>query len=63
VQRQDWPVVGLLAGLTVAGVGLPLCDAAMSRAGEYAADRYAAAAGLAGDLAAALGALDGRRSE
>jgi len=40
----------------------PLVDAAVSRRGEYAADRYAAGVGVEPQLAAALQVLGGERA-
>lgn len=47
----------LLLGLFAAAFGAGPADAALRRAGEYAADRYVAALGLAPELAGALSAL------
>lgn len=57
--QQNWVVAGLLAGIAALTVGCPLADAAASRRAELAADRFAAAHGLALPLAAALRTLDG----
>jgi STE24 endopeptidase len=59
LQQGQWRVVGVLAFVGVAAVLCPLADAAMSRRSEFAADRFAAAHGLAPELAAALRAMDG----
>jgi STE24 endopeptidase len=59
VQQHAWVP---LAAMLVVGVLLivqPLADAALSRAGERAADAYAAACGLGPDLGAALQSFDG----
>jgi len=63
--RGEWSTVLILTTLVVGGVGAPLADAAVSRASERAADRYAAAAGVGFGLAYALHAVDrgrGRRA-
>jgi hypothetical protein len=65
VGRGEWSTVVILTALVVAGVGAPLADAAVSRASERAADRYAAAVGVGFGLAYALHAVDrgrGRRA-
>lgn len=55
-QRQRTPAAVLL-GLAAALVATPLLDAAVRRASEHAADRFAADIGLADDLSSALAAL------
>jgi len=57
--RGQESTVVILGTLAVAGVGAPLADAAVSRASERAADRYAAAVGVAVPLARALRAISG----
>lgn len=47
----------MLTGLAAALVGTPVADAAMSRAAERAADRFAASVGAGADLASALVAM------
>jgi Zn-dependent protease with chaperone function len=59
IERGAWLAAGLLGALVVCGVGVPLVDAAVARASERAADRFAVSAGVAGDLAAALLAISG----
>jgi STE24 endopeptidase len=58
VQQQQWAVAVVLSAVAVCAVVCPLVDAAVSRRSEYAADRYAAGAGLGPQLAAALQVLD-----
>jgi STE24 endopeptidase len=58
VQQQQWTSAVILGGVAFAAVVCPLADAAISRRSEYAADRYAASAGLGPQLAAALPILD-----
>lgn len=53
----QWMTVSILGGLVSCGVAVPLVDAAISRAGERAADRYAVAAGAGYELACALRAM------
>ena len=66
VARQDAPperVVPVLALLLVLALAIfvhPVADAAVSRAGEHAADRYAHRLGAGADLAAALQLLAAR---
>ena len=66
VARQDAPperVVPVLALLLVLALAIfvhPVADAAVSRAGEHAADRYVQRLGAGADLAAALQLLAGR---
>ena len=62
VQQRQWTVALVLGGVALAAVACPLLDAAVSRRGEFTADRYAAAAGLGPELAAALQTLDRRGS-
>jgi STE24 endopeptidase len=57
-QRVSWTVGGVLAFVGLAAVLCPTVDAAVSRQGEFAADRFAADHGLALDLASALQAMD-----
>lgn len=52
--EQLVPVLALLVTLSVGIFAAPVADAALARASEYAADRYAAARGAGPDLAAAL---------
>ncbi len=59
--RGQWSTVLILGTLVAAGVGAPLSDAAVSRASERAADRYAAAAGVGFPLARALRAMNRAR--
>ncbi len=61
VQQRHWAVAVVLSAVAVCAVVCPLVDAAVSRRSEYAADRYAATAGLGEQLAAALHVLDGGR--
>ena len=49
----------LLAGIAAALLATPLLDSAVSRASEYAADRYATAIGAGPDLARALAMIGG----
>jgi Zn-dependent protease with chaperone function len=58
VLAGDWNVVLVLTGLTVGAVLCPVIDAALSRRSEFAADRYATAAGVAPELASSLQILD-----
>jgi STE24 endopeptidase len=53
-QHHVWSIVAVLGSLVVFSVACPLVDAAISRASERAADRYAAEAGLGHELACAL---------
>jgi Zn-dependent protease with chaperone function len=46
VQQRQWAVAAVLSAVAVCAVVCPLIDAAVSRRSEYAADRYAAGAGL-----------------
>lgn len=59
VTQRNWVVAGVLAGLTALTVICPLADAAVSRRGEWSADRFAADHGFARPLAAALRRLHG----
>jgi STE24 endopeptidase len=61
VQQRQWAVAVVLSAVTFCSVVCPLADAAVSRRSEYAADRYAAGAGLGPQLAAALQVLAGRQ--
>lgn len=56
---QVVPVLGLLLVLALAVFVHPVVDAALSRAGEHAADRYAHRLGAGADLAAALQLIAG----
>jgi STE24 endopeptidase len=58
LQQGQWTVGGVLAFVGLAAVLCPTVDAAISRQGEFAADRFAADHGLALDLASALQAMD-----
>ena len=58
VQQGQVAVAAVLIALAVFGVLCPLADAALSRRDEFAADRYAAAAGYGLPLAAALRRFD-----
>lgn len=53
-QHGQWSTVIVLSSLLVFPVACPLADAAISRASERAADRYAVHAGFGPDLARAL---------
>jgi STE24 endopeptidase len=57
MQGRQWVVAVVLTVVAVCTVVCPLVDAAVSRRSEYAADRYAADAGLGPQLAAALHVL------
>jgi len=46
VQQRQWAVAVTLTAVAVCSVVCPLADAAVGRRSKYAADRYAAAAGL-----------------
>jgi STE24 endopeptidase len=54
----QWQIVAILAGLVIAGVGVPLVDAAISRASEWAADRFAVRVGAGYALACALDSMN-----
>lgn len=54
VQHSQWTAALMLAGLGTTLLATPLVDAAISRAAERAADRYAADVGAGPDLAGAL---------
>ncbi len=54
VQARQWVPALILGTVATFGVVCPLADAALSRAGEYAADRYAVTAGVGAELAEAL---------
>ena len=56
-QQHNWPVVIVLGSLAVLGVLAPLANAAVSRRGERAADRFAVNAGAGHELACALTAM------
>lgn len=58
VQQGQVAVAAVLIALAVFGVLCPLADAALSRRDEFAADRYAAAAGYGLPLAGALRRFD-----
>jgi STE24 endopeptidase len=58
LQQGHWTVGGVLAFVGLAAVLCPLADAAISRQGEFAADRFAANHGLALELVSALHAMD-----
>jgi STE24 endopeptidase len=58
LQQGQWTVGAVLAFVGLAAVLCPLADAAISRQGEFAADRFTADHGLAPELAAALHAMD-----
>jgi len=58
VQAETWAGAAVLVALAVGGTVVPIADAAVSRASERAADRFAARAGYAEALADALAALD-----
>jgi len=63
LQQGQWTVGGVLAFVGLAAGFCPLADAAISRHGEFAADRFAADHGLALDPASALQTMDdGRRA-
>jgi Zn-dependent protease with chaperone function len=57
-QRVSWTVGGVLAFVGLAAVLCPTVDAAISRQGEFAADRFASDHGLALDLASVLNTMD-----
>jgi len=61
VQHSQWTAALMLAGVAIALLATPLLDAALSRATEWAADRYAAEVGVGSDLAAALLAINDSR--
>lgn len=52
--QRMWPALTVLVGFGLAMWVQPFADAAVSRASERAADRYAAQVGAGPDLAAAL---------
>src|SRR3954453_5458333 len=62
LRQGQWTVGGVLAFVALAAVLCPAVDAAITRQGEFAADRFAADHGLALELAAAPHALDDGRS-
>jgi STE24 endopeptidase len=59
LQQGRWMPGGVLVVVGLAAVLVPLANAAISRQSEYAADRFAAAHGLAIELTAALRVLNG----
>lgn len=59
IQQEQWMSVAILATLGVSLFVTPLLDGAISRASEYAADRYAAGVGAGPDLGRALTVLGG----
>jgi STE24 endopeptidase len=58
LQQGQWTVGGVLAFVGLAAVLCPTVDAAISRQGVFAADRFASDHGLALDLASALNTMD-----
>lgn len=58
-QRGDWGTAAVLCVLAACVITVPLLDAAVARRGEWAADRFAAAAGAGYELACALTVLNG----
>lgn len=65
IRTGAWSAAVILTVLGCSAAISPVVDAAMSRADEYAADRFAAAAGYAPDLARVLEQIDdggGRRT-
>lgn len=58
IQAGTWAGAAALVALAVGGTVVPIADAAVGRANERAADRYAAQAGYAEALADALTMLD-----
>jgi STE24 endopeptidase len=61
IDRGQWLIAGVLAGVALATVLTPLAHALISRRSELAADRFAADHGLASPLASALRTLAGHR--
>ena len=59
VQQGQWLTVAGVSAIAFALVVTPLLDAAVSRAGEYAADRYAVSVGVGPELARALVVISG----
>jgi STE24 endopeptidase len=57
-QQRQWSTVVILGALSVFPLVVPLADAALSRVGERAADRYAAALGYGEGLTRALRILN-----
>ena len=57
VQHHAWLSLATLVGLFVVAVVQPMCDAAVSRASERAADRYTVSHGSGYDLARVLRAF------
>ena len=62
-QQQQWVSVAGLAAIAFALAVTPVLDGAVSRAGEYAADRYTASVGAGPDLARALVAISGSAAD
>ncbi len=60
VQRGDWVTAVALSVLTVCVIAVPVLEAAVARRGEWAADWFAAAAGVGYELACALMTLHGQ---
>jgi Zn-dependent protease with chaperone function len=58
IQHRQWATAVTLSVVTTCAVACPLLDAAISRHGEYTADRFAAERGLGPQLADALRTLD-----
>ncbi len=58
IQDQQWLAVAMGIGLASAFIVTPLLDAAVSRASEHAADRYAHVLGVGPDLARTLTVLN-----
>ena len=61
VQHHAWLSLATLVGLFVVAVVQPMCDAAVSRASERAADRYTVSHGSGYDLARVLRAFPSSR--
>jgi STE24 endopeptidase len=59
IDRGQWLLAGVLAGVAMATVLTPLAHAVVSRRSEFAADGFAADHGLASPLASALRTLAG----
>ena len=57
MQQHAWPLLAMLTVLALVLTVHPVADAAVSRASELAADKYAASVGSGPDLASALGIL------
>lgn len=62
VQHGQWTAALMLAGAAIATIATPLLDAALSRAPERAADRYAADVGAGSNLARCLLVIGGSQS-